>query len=139
MQQIIRSSLGEVFREAPTPLVVLRRTSVHADDPDELEDFLTRFDLLLPPLRRRELVLLMDMRDGPLRNDDQYEERMNHAVTRITAGFRRVAVLMRSSVGILQAARLRRERPATASSLPPFLDEAAARAYLLGPEAGTSK
>lgn len=139
MQEIIRSSLAVIVREPNTPLVVMRRSTHHADDSNELEIFLDRFDLLLPPLRRRDLVLFMDMRDGPLRNDEAYEDRMNVAAARITAGFRRVAVLIRSSVGMLQAARLRRERPNTTGNLRTFQDEAAARAYLLSPEAGTSK
>jgi len=131
VKESVRTSLGEIYREPDSPLVVLRRSSTPALDEDELLDMLDRFDAILPPSRRRTLVFLMDMRDGPMRNDEEYEQRMNHAMQRLCAGFARVAVPMRSSVGILQASRLRREHPIVAGTVRPFLDETQARSYLL--------
>ena len=71
------------------------------------------------------------LRDGPMRNEPEYEALMNRALLRMGTGFRRLAVLMKSSVGMLQASRLRRERGGIAAALRAFQSEQEARDYLL--------
>jgi hypothetical protein len=60
-----------VIRESQ--LVILKRSALPIVIEAELLDFLDRFDALLPQLLRRELSLLMDMREGPMRNEPEYE------------------------------------------------------------------
>ena len=127
--EILRNSLGVVVRESQ--LVFLKRSALPVVLEAELLDFLDRFDALLPLLLRRELSLLMDMREGPMRNEPEYEERMNRALLRMGTGFRRLAVLMKSSVGMLQASRFRRERGGVVAALRAFQSEQEARDYLL--------
>lgn len=133
MSELIRSNLGVIYWERGSSIVVLKRSAVPALDPGELLVFLDRFDLLIPPMRRKTLGLLMDMREGPLRNDPEYEQRLQRSVVRLVAGFRRVALLMQTSVGVLQAGRLRRENGQLAVLPVPFRSEAEARAYLSEP------
>lgn len=118
-----------VIRESQ--LVIFKRSALPILIEAELFDFLDRFDALLPQLLRRELSLLMDMREGPMRNEPEYEALMQQALLRMGTGFRRLAVLMKSSVGMLQASRLRRERGGIAAALRPFQSEQEARDYLL--------
>ena len=133
MSELIRSNLGVIYWERGSSIVVLQRSAVPALDPGELLVFLDRFDLLIPPISRKTLGLLMDMREGPLRNDPEYEQRLQRSVVRLVAGFRRVALLMQTSVGVLQAGRLRRENGQLPVPLVPFRSEAEARAYLSEP------
>lgn len=129
MSEILRNSLGLAVREPQ--LVIFKRSPQPVLIEAELIDFLDRFDALLPQMLRRELSLLMDMRDGPMRNEPEYEERMNRALLRMGTGFRRLAVLMKSSVGMLQASRFRRERGGVVAALRAFQGEQEARDYLL--------
>jgi len=131
VQELFRTSLAIVWREQNSQIVVLKRSSVPAVSEPELFEFLARFEALLPTSLRRDLVILMDIRDAPLRNDADYEDRMNRVVVRLVGGFRRVAVLMQTSVGLLQASRLRRERGGATAEIHPFTSEAEARAFLL--------
>ena len=131
VQELFRTSLAVVWRELHSPIVVLKRSAVPAFSEPELLEFLDRFEALLPISLRRDLVFLMDMRAAPLRNDADYEDRMNRVAVRLVGGFRRVAVLMQTSVGLLQASRLRRERRGTTAEMHPFTSEAEARAFLL--------
>lgn len=133
MSELIRSNLGVIYWERGSSIVVLQRSPLPVLDEGELLVFLDRFDLLIPPISRKTLGLLMDMREGPLRNDPAYEQRLQRAVVRLVAGFRRVALLMQTSVGVLQAGRLRRENGQLAVPPVPFRSEAEARAYLSEP------
>lgn len=110
--------------------MVFKRSPIALSDEVELLAFLDRMDYLLPPSVRKTLGLLMDMRDGPLRNEPEYEARMHRSVNRMVAGFHRVAILMQTSMGLLQASRLRREHGLLLREPRPFLSEADARAYL---------
>ena len=72
-------------------------------------------------------ALLIDTREGPLRNDPQFEELLGRARGRIVYRFARTAVLVQSAIGRLQVARYAREDRRSPSV---FTDEAAAIAYL---------
>lgn len=49
--------------------------------------------------------LLADLRDGPARNDPEYEQLVREIVPRVHAGFLRNAILVRLAVGALQIKR----------------------------------
>lgn len=134
MSELLRSGLGIVYWDRGSSVVILRRSSRPVIDDAEMVSFLDRLDLLLPVLRRKTLGLLLDMREGPMRNDPEYEQRLHRSVVRLVAGFRRVAILMQTSMGLLQASRLRRERGLLSSEPHPFLSEADALAYLTEPD-----
>jgi hypothetical protein len=71
--------------------------------------------------------LLVDVRDGPFRNDDANERAVLRHRRALFKGFARVAVLVRTAVGRLQTNRIAREARDEHLS---FLDEAEALAYL---------
>lgn len=82
----------------------------------------------LEQLPREQLGLVADMR-GPIgRSDDDFEAVMNELRPRIFAGFARIAVLVRSSVGKLQVQRLGRADGLSTRLLVTH-DEAAAIAF----------
>ncbi len=82
-----------------------------------------------------EWSLLVDSREGPLRNDPAFEQILARARGQIVARFARSAVLVKSAVGKLQIARYAREDH---KSPRVFDDEEAAVAYLITPR-GESK
>jgi hypothetical protein len=82
-----------------------------------------------------EWSLLIDSREGPLRNDPAFEEILARARGRIVDRYARVAVLVKSAVGKLQVARYAREDH---KSPRVFDDEDAALTYLMTPR-GESK
>lgn len=67
-------------------------------------------------LRRRLLrdydglryCLLLDARDGPLRNDPEFEETARESRTEMIATFHRTAIVVKTAVGMLQLQRLNR-------------------------------
>ncbi len=69
---------------------------------------------------------LLDLRSGPRggRSDDDFEAQVRVAQQRLSAGFSRVAVLVRSAVGALQIRRL------SGGARSVFQDEAEALKYL---------
>jgi hypothetical protein len=86
-------------------------------------------DALLEALRKSEIKrCLMDTRYGaPPRNDEEFEHANEDLRRGMGAQFNRVAVLVRTASGRLQAARLMRE---TGYEPRVFMDEAEALAYL---------
>ena len=81
-------------------------------------------------LGRHRYALLVDMRLSPMRNDPEYEKALAQARSRLLNGFRRIAVIVRTAVGLLQAKRHRRE---DASDFEVFHEEGAALAHLRRP------
>lgn len=83
---------------------------------------------------RETVLLLIDSRTAPPRNDPKYEESFSRHRGQMVEGFERAAVLMKSVAGLLQTQRLSgaepRARPAARVGV--FVDEAEARAFLLG-------
>ncbi len=63
----------------------------------------------LDALGRERYALLADLRAAPGRNDSEFETTMQRLRPRWVGGFRKVGVLVRSTVGLLQIQRHRRE------------------------------
>lgn len=81
-------------------------------------------------LDRGAYGLLQDVRAVRGRNDPRFEDAIKRARTRMTAGFRRVAVLVATQVGLMQVQRLELSSPSPAHA---FVDEAEALRWLLQP------
>lgn len=82
----------------------------------------------LPPGTKLEHhVFLMDVREGPLRSDKDFEQVMRNSGPELSHLFKRSAVLVKTAVGKLQQMRIRSERGASSEI---FDDEAKALAYL---------
>ena len=72
-------------------------------------------------------ALLLDSRDAPARNDPEFEALFAESRRRLVTRFSPIAVLMKSAIGRLQAARYAREDHVEPHV---FEDEATAIAYL---------
>ena len=124
--EIFESPLGRVEVDRATRIVRLVRSSnrIELDTIDGVVEDLRR----AVPLRERPgLVLLQDMRLGPLIRDEALEKKLAIAVPKLTAGFAARAVLVASAVGVLQAGRFIR---AAGGESRMFTDEAEAMGYL---------
>jgi len=84
---------------------------------------------LFDKLGRDRKKLLVDLRDGPRRNDPQFEDAMQRLRPRFFRGFRGAAVLVRSAVGALQVKRHMRE---DGFGVEVFFDEQEAIDFLRG-------
>lgn len=113
----LASSLRQVFRDDYYTALVDESLSlvrlVRSDKPfASIPEFYACFAQLIPALDaldRSRYVLLYDVRAVPGRNDPEFE--VAHARVRPLwlAGFRKFAVLLRTSVGLLQAQRMVRK------------------------------
>ena len=73
------------------------------------------------------LLLLIDIREAPPRNDASFEDRANAAIVAVTKKFKKHPTLVRTAVGKLLSIRLATARKATPHV---FDDEQAALSYL---------
>lgn len=111
-------------------LLVARRTA----EPMQLGGSAERMSATLAAraagIDMRKTALLIDLRSGPMRNDEPFEEAMvttrQHMVAAVRS-FAKTAFLVRTAVGALQVKRYAR---AEGQELHVFEDEAAALAYL---------
>lgn len=72
---------------------------------EAIEDILERLARVLDGLGRSRYGLLADLRATPGRNDPQFEEAMERLRPLWVDGFRKVGVLVRSTVGLMQIQR----------------------------------
>jgi hypothetical protein len=63
----------------------------------------------LEPLRGNGYRVLIDTRDGPLRNDPEFEAAMREWRTFLFEQFDRAAIVVRTAVGVLQVQRMGRD------------------------------
>lgn len=134
IEKLLENDYWTVTYDASKRLVVTRRTSKPL--PADNSDFDPRqLDGLLLPAVRAKTALLIDMRAAPFRNDPAFEKQAAERGARLrpfVEGYARVATLVATAVGRLQAMRVGRER--TGLGLHVFVDEGEALAYLLGPQ-----
>jgi hypothetical protein len=116
--------------DAPLWLVRWARTPLPFDAVEEFEDVARATVLGLLHVDRPTHSLLIDVRDGPMRNDEGFEKVAHRFRRDIHHGFARSAVLVRSLAGRLQILRHEKEYPLDGPAAPTFLDEAEALAYL---------
>ena len=108
-------------------IVHVQRTTRPFKTISELEAAFDRLSGVLATVDRRNSGLLMDLRAGPMRNDPIFESALERQRKKITAGFRRVALLVQTPLGLVQG-----ERHARVDGIPYFVtvSEAAARQHL---------
>jgi hypothetical protein len=100
MRVLIDRSLG---------LVRYERTALSFDDVESIEVTHDSIVRSVEAYDRSRLVLLVDLREGPARNDPAFEVAMARHRPRILGGYRRVASLVRTAVGKLQVGRHMRD------------------------------
>lgn len=87
-------------------IVILTRTDSHFQNSDEVELERTRLKLQLDAVGRAGKRLLLDSRAAPLNTDQQFSEAFGELRREIQRGFERIAVILQTKVGVLQARRL---------------------------------
>lgn len=141
MQVLLTSDIAVVTLESG--FVRVRRTSRPLVWKDGaivgLEEFGRQFRLLVPLRERKDLGILLDMRDGPMAMNDESQVHLRPFLVDMMQQFRRAAVLMQTALGVLQAARRTREETAfDRRVVQVFNGEAAAIAHLRGEEPAES-
>ncbi|HZS40138.1 MAG TPA: hypothetical protein VFF06_25080, partial [Polyangia bacterium] len=127
MLQVFAGPFFVVAVDARARLVRVTRTARQFTAVDEMQR--AHKEVLRAVAPYLEHRLLLDVRDGPSRNDPDYEKGMASLRKAVIVRFERVAILVRSNVGKLHVTRLARE---DGVRLQAFQDEAEAIAYLCG-------
>ncbi|MFO0612563.1 MAG: hypothetical protein U0414_08255 [Polyangiaceae bacterium] len=108
-------------------IVSVTRTALAFDTLEQMREKFLEVIALLDRLGREGASLLVDTSEAPARNDPAFEEAFEPVRVRLLKGFKRVAVLVKTPVGKLQAERhVRKDRTAAQT----FNDRALAEAWL---------
>jgi hypothetical protein len=126
--ELLRTPHWVVTIDDALHLVRVTRTNVPYVSVQEFEESILGFARIRTLAERKTMKLLLDLREGPMRNDDAFEESMDRVRREVFAGFLAVASLVRTAVGRLQVARMQGDGGATAHRI--FNDERAALAFL---------
>ncbi|MBL8683638.1 MAG: hypothetical protein JNK05_30990 [Myxococcales bacterium] len=116
-------------------LVIYRRKATPYPDAKTVRASLEASRASMPGTRLAHHVFLMDVREGPMRSDPEFESATRDAGPELSKMFLRSAVLVKTAVGKLQMNRIRQERN---TAFEVFDDEAKALDYLLPPPATRS-
>lgn len=127
MREIARTAHWLVSLDEARGLVHAKRTPEPYTTIEELDTSMRELATHLQDDAGTRLELLLDLREGPFRNDDAFEHAMHRHRARLLGRFRTIAVLVSTAVGRLQTSRLAREEGRT---LPTFMDEGEALAFL---------
>lgn len=111
--------------------VVYRRTERTFDSIADAEQAFDALVAGLDKLDGTERGLLMDLRDGPARNDPQFEAMVLKYRRLLGARFRRRAVLVKTAAGMLQLRRLERQHGSASVHVDVFLHEHLAIEFLM--------
>lgn len=90
-------------------LVRVKRTTTQYPSIEVLRESNDERARKLAPLAGKGYAMLLDARDGPLRNDPAFENETIAARAKMIDHFSKVAILVRTAVGALQMNRLQRD------------------------------
>ena len=107
-------------------MIEVKRTSSSFESIDEMRSAFNEVNRVLDGAGRLSANLLVDTRDAPPRNDPAFELSFEPLRTAMLSGFRRVAILVRTTAGRLQAERHTRNDGVGGRV---FTEEADARMY----------
>lgn len=126
--EVLRTPHWIVAIEDALHLVRLTRTNVPYASVKEFEESIGAFEKVRSLPERRKMKLLLDLREGPMRNDDDFEQSMSRVRNEMFSGFVAVASIVRTAVGRLQVSRIQGSGGAGMHQI--FTDERAALAFL---------
>lgn len=105
-KQVFQDAYFTVLVDERSAIVRTVRSSTPFASLEELEGVFMRLGDALDALGRSRYALLADLRAGPGRNDPEFETAMEQRHRpRWVGGFRKVGVLVRSTVGLMQIQR----------------------------------
>lgn len=105
MPLLLDSPHMRVLIDRALGLVRYERTALSFDDVGSIDATHDAIVRSVESCDRSRLALLVDLREGPARNDPTFEAAMARHRPRILGGYRRVASLVRTAVGKLQVGR----------------------------------
>jgi hypothetical protein len=109
IRQLVSNDYCEVSFDPATLIVRFVRTSVPIRSLEEASRFFGQAVSVIDTLGRSRIKLIIDLRQGPNRNDPEYETAMAEHRRDIANGIRRIAVIVQSAAGKLQVQRLGKE------------------------------
>jgi hypothetical protein len=128
--QLLQNEFLSIAYDPATRIVRFSRTKNRYPLNEQTKEVMQKIHDVFEQVGRETSALLVDMREAPLRNDEEFEKFNTSPQTRLFSGFARTAFLVKTAVGELQFARLRREGRVSAFVFDVFRDEAEALAYL---------
>ncbi len=130
MIELFRNDFFIVRCDSPRAIVEVLRSNVAFRSAREATSAFTPMLACLDTLGRSRFSLLFDARDSIANNDPEYESWYARYRIELVRDFRRIAILMRTPVGSLQASRL---LPPAAGPARVFLDADLAWAFVAEP------
>ncbi|WP_437814163.1 hypothetical protein [Sorangium sp. So ce1078] len=106
LRELERNSYTAIYHDPAQQLVFLKRFSLPYPSLVEVEQNFQRMEQAIALISRPRSLLLVDARDAPMRNDDQFEATFAPSHARLMQGFKKTAVLLKSAIGVLQVERL---------------------------------
>lgn len=132
MIEVFRNDFFVVRTDSPSLVVEVTRSNAAFRSALEAASAFKPMLACLDGLGRHRYALLFDARDSVANNHPDYESWYARFRTDLVRDFARIAILMRTPVGALQAARL---LPATSGVARVFLDREQAWSFLTAPSA----
>ncbi len=126
--EVFRTPLYVLERDVGKSYFALRRTATKIESLNDLVHQLDQIESSLVKISAAQLGILFDLRRAPIRTDPELGRIVRPYLMKYAKLFKRVAVLVKTQVGKMQATRTTKE---LFGGLPHiFDDEAAAIAYL---------
>jgi hypothetical protein len=135
MIEVFRNDYFVVRSDGPNWVVTVVRSGLGFASPQEAAAAFAPMLSCLDTLGRHRYSLLLDARDSVANNDPAYESWYARYRSELVRDFQRVAILMRTPVGSLQATRL---LPPTTGLARVFLDPEQAWTFVTEPSATRS-
>lgn len=104
-KQVFQDEYFTVLIDEKRSIVRTLRNDTPFASIEEIDVILARLGDVLDVLGRSRYGLLADLRNGPSRNDPLFEAAMERNLPRWISGFRKVGVLVRTTVGVMQIKR----------------------------------
>ena len=98
-----------ISAEMPGTIIRLQRSNLAHSTPEELENSFRHAAVAIDRLPRTGRVLLVDMRQAPGRNEPEFDAALRRVRPLVERQMKRIAVLLRSTVGLLQMKRINHE------------------------------
>jgi hypothetical protein len=103
IERLYESEYFVAIRDPKPNLLRVTRTRVAFHSVAEAEKEFFRLAKVFDGAPREGTRLLLDVREGPHRNDPEYEAMLARTRTRMFEGFEKSVILMKTATGILQA------------------------------------
>jgi hypothetical protein len=104
-REIFRNAYMILRHDAGRKLVILTRTSVSYVSIEAMQDAFSKMEEATAYISRPRTTLLIDSRQAPARNDPAFEAEFGRLRKLFLRDFQKIATVVSTAVGILQASR----------------------------------